>query len=93
LRDAANSGEIAAYATLPFFSTLSEYCQHSSIRTYDIFRRAFDLYRHSFYIDADQQQISEMLDSCCSDNVPPDKQVEVFLKLSQILCDRNYVKV
>ena len=90
LRGAVNNGELIAYATMPFFSTLSESSQDSSIRSYDVSRRAFDLYRRSFYIGADQNYLSEMMDRCCSNFSQSDENIEMYLKLIKIVCDENY---
>lgn len=90
LRDAVNNGELIAFATMPFFSTLSESCQNSSIRSYDISRRAFDLYRRSFYLGADQDYLSEMMDICCSHFGQPDEHLDMYLKLIKIVCNRSY---
>ena len=90
LRKAANNDELVAYGMIPFFSTISETSQNSSIRLYDISRRAFDLYRRSFYIDAEQDDLSEMMDMCSSHFGPADKHIEMYLKLMRIVCDRNY---
>lgn len=93
MRDAAACGEVVAYAVIPFFSTLSSYCQQSSIRSYDNYRRAFDLYRHSFYVDAKLEQLAEALENGCDRKSELDRPTEIFLSLTRKLCERDYVIV
>jgi len=60
---------------------------------YDRFRLAFDLYRRSFYVDADLRQIAARLRESSAGLEPVDGHVEVYLNLTRNLCSSHYSKV
>jgi len=83
----AHEGKLCAYAVIPFFSKISRNSA-SSIREHDLFRYAFDLYRESFYADAELEKLEADFRATLPTEI--DTHQTIYLKLMQLLCGGHY---
>lgn len=91
MRALSQSGEINAYITFPFLTTISDHSLKSSIRgDLDDARKVLDIYRKSFYIDSEIEKISDTLKTW-SKQKENDIHQQIFLDTAKILLNNHLI--
>jgi GR25 family glycosyltransferase involved in LPS biosynthesis len=89
LRQLIQVRQIRALVTFPFFTTLSQQSDCSSIKTEDWSWQAMDIYRRSFYVGADLEGLHQRMQAIVVTR-KKDMHVEVYQGLVQCLVDPDF---
>lgn len=89
LRKLVNAGGLSAYVTFPFVTTLSDHSDDSGIKREDISWMAFNLYRRSFYVDADWLALLDRFTRLAG-RAKPDKHTEIYFRLLETMISPGF---
>lgn len=87
LRKLANQGQLKAWVCFPFFSTLADSSDDSSIKAENLSWQPFDLFRRSFYVDA---PLKDVLLRFAESSMHDDLHVQIYLRLLETIIDPEF---